>query len=119
MTAALLKSLALSLALTLILEAAFFLITGKRNKKDLLLLVLANVITNPAVVLIYCLSMWFTHLNLIALTAVLELAAVATEGFIYRRYGQDFKRPYLFSLAANGVSFGCGLLLQLLLGGLS
>ena len=113
MSRELLTALAISLGTTLILEAGFFLLAGKRNKKDLLLLVSVNVITNPVVVLLYWLSVLYTDLNSIAVKAALELFAVLTEGLYYKKYGQDFKRPYLFSLAANAVSFGIGVLIQL------
>ena len=43
----------------------------------------------------------------------LELFAVLTEGFYYKKYGRCFRRPYLFSLAANMVSFGIGELIQI------
>ena len=109
----LLSALAISLGATLVLEAGFFSLAGKRNKKDLLLLILVNVITNPAVVLLYWLAALYTDLNSIAVKAALELLAVLTEGYYYKKYGQGFRRPYLFSLAANAVSFGIGVLIQL------
>ncbi|MCL1846761.1 MAG: hypothetical protein FWF91_02195 [Coriobacteriia bacterium] len=114
MSQVLLTSLALSLLATLALEAGFFWLTGKRNKRDLLLLLLANLVTNPAVVLLLYLTQWFTTLNYIAVTVVLEFSAVFIEGWYYKNYGQEFKRPFLFSLAANAFSFGIGLLLQLI-----
>lgn len=107
-------SLAVSLALTLILETCFYFIVGKRNKKDLLLLLLANVLTNPAVVLLYWLSVLYTDINEVIVKAVLEISAVLVEWICYRRYAQDIKRPFLFSLGANAFSFTIGVLLQLL-----
>lgn len=50
MNAQLLTSLAYSLLLTLIIETSFFLIIGKRRKKDLILVCLVNILTNPPVV---------------------------------------------------------------------
>lgn len=108
----LLAALAISLALTLVIEVCFFILTGKRNKKDLLLTVAVNVVTNPVVVLLFWLSALYTDWNRVAVMVPLELFAVCTEGYYYRRYGQDFKRPYLFSVAANAVSFIIGVLLQ-------
>jgi len=114
MERALLVSLALSLALTIILESGFFLLTGKRNKKDLLLVALVNVMTNPAVVLLYWLVAAYSDFNWIITIAVLEVLAVLTEGYIYKKHGQEFKRPYGFSLFANMVSYGTGLLVQMM-----
>ena len=112
MNGELLSALGISLASTLILEAGFFLLIGKRNKKDLLLVIMVNIITNPAVVLLYWLAVLYTDINKIFTTAALEVFAVAAEGYYYKKYGWDFKRPYLFSLAANAFSLGVGMLVQ-------
>lgn len=112
MTSELLAALAMSLALTLVLEIGFFLLVGKRNKKDLLLVGMVNTITNPAVVLLFWLSAYYSDWNRVAVMIPLELLAVCAEGYYYRKYGQDFKRPYLFSTVANAFSFGIGILLQ-------
>ena len=108
-------ALALSLSLTLALETGFFFLAGKRNGKDLLLVILANVLTNPVVVLTYWLAAMFTDWNLVVVIVPLELSAVFVEGFCYKKYGLGFKRPYLFSAGANAFSYGVGLLMQMLL----
>ena len=114
MSEAILKSLAISLALTVILEAGFFLLSGKRNKKDLLLVLLVNVLTNPIVVLLYWLTTLYTDLSATLAVIPLEIIAVFAEGHYFRKYGQEFKRPYLFSLAANAFSFTIGAVLNML-----
>lgn len=111
----LLFALGISLGLTLLLEALFFLLCGKRDRWDFLLLLLVNVLTNPAVVLLHALAALYTAWSLTAVKAVLEILAVLTEGYCYKRYGGNFKRPLLFSLGANAFSFGCGVLLQIFL----
>ena len=115
MIPALLSSLAASLLLTLVLETGFFLLVGKRAKKDLLLVVLVNVLTNPVVVLSYWLVAAYTDLNPTIAIISLELLAVLAEGHYYGRYGRGFKRPYLFSVGANAFSFGAGMLIQFLI----
>ena len=45
----------------------------------------------------------------------MELAAVLTEGAIYRARADWLRRPFLFSLAVNAFSYLTGLLLNLLL----
>jgi len=107
-----LSSLALSLTLTVALEAGFFLLVGKRDKKDLLLLLLVNVITNPVVVLSYWLATFYTRLDTRVILIPLELFAVFTEGCYYKKYGRSFRRPFLFSVAANMFSFWSGVLIQ-------
>ena len=102
-----------SLALTIVIEAGFFLALRKRNKRDLLLVILVNVITNPVVVLLFWLAALYTDWNRNLVIVPLEIFGVLTEWFFYKKYGAEFSRPFLFSLSANAVSFGAGLLLQL------
>jgi hypothetical protein len=120
MNQALINSLAISLFLTTMLETGFFLIAGKlfiskHDKKDLLLVVLVNVLTNPAVVLLYWLTELYTDWNTVIVLIPLELFAIFTEGYYYKKYGGNFNRPYLFSAAANIFSYGIGVLIQLLI----
>ena len=111
-------SLALSLALTLALEIGFYLLfgntalSGKRSKRNLLLVVLVNTLTNPIVVLLYSLAAMYTQWNMAAVLILLELFAILAEGCYYRKYGDGFRRPYLFSAAANMFSFWVGMLIQ-------
>lgn len=112
MNTKLLAALGISLVLTLALETAFFLLTGKRNRKDMLLVVLVNVLTNPIVILLYWLAVLYANWSPVIVAALLELFAVLAEGFCYKKYGQAFRRPYLFSAAANAFSYGIGVLLQ-------
>ncbi len=110
MTETLLLSLGVSLAATLLLEGAFALVWGLR-KKDLLLCMLVNVLTNPVVVLCYHLAKWYLPLPLWAATLGLELWAVATEAWLYSTRGEKIRRPVLFAVLVNGFSYGVGLLL--------
>ena len=100
--------------MTVILELGIFFITGKRSKDDALLVLLANTLTNPVVVFLCWGTVIFSDIHYTAVIIPLELLAVLCEGWIYKRKGDDFKRPYLFSTCANAFSFGSGLLLQLL-----
>ena len=113
MIGSLLFSLALSLALTLLLESGFFLLIGKRDRRDLALLLLVNVLTNPVVVLSYWIVTLYTDWNINLIMIPFELIAVLAEGWYYRKYGCGFKRPFLFSLGANAFSFGIGMIMQL------
>lgn len=110
MTRHILLSLAGSLALTLMVECGFALIVGKRGRA-LLLTALVNILTNPAVVLISLVWQLYALPLYPAAVLALELLAVFTEGFIYKKSREGFSRPYLFSLAANALSFGLGLIL--------
>ena len=110
MTAALydlLFTFAWCLSLTVAAELIFALICGIRGRRDLLLVALVNVITNP----------WVVFLNRFAAqpsdhpTAVLlllEAGAIAAEALIYRRYALTIKRCWLFSAGANAFSVFIG-----------
>ena len=108
-------SLITSLALTIALEVGFFLLTGKRDKKDMLLVILVNVVTNPVVVLLYWLASLYTNWNLVLVIIPLEIFAILVEGYCYNKYGRGFKRPYIFSAAANMFSYWMGVLIQFLI----
>ena len=112
MSGELIFALAISLVLTMALEAGFFFLAGKKNKKDLLLLVMVNILTNPAVVVLYWLMVSHTDWHRDIIKVPLEIFAVLTEGYYYKKYGKDFKHPYLFSGAANAFSFLVGAIIQ-------
>lgn len=110
----LLRSLALSLALTLLLELSAAAVFGLRRPKALLLVALVNILTNPIVVLTLNLSLFFTGESPSwLLMAGLEIAAFLTEGFLYRnRLTWKYRDPFLLSLILNTISFFGGLLLS-------
>ena len=103
----LLPALGVSLVLTLILESVFGLIWGVKGRRDRLLLLLVNVVTNPIVVTLhYCVSSrWLFVL-------VLEVCAVLAEWLAYRKWGKTVRPAFLFSLCANCFSYFCGVLLN-------
>ena len=105
----LLTALLVSLLLTLLLECAFAFVAGARTPRRLLLVALVNVLTNPPVVML-C-----TLFPSPLLTAAMELAAVLTEGLIYRARADWLRRPFLFSLAINAFSYLTGLLINRIL----
>ena len=112
MNSQLVYTLIMSLFLTLVLEVFFFYLSRKRNRIDLLLLIMVNIITNPLVVIIHWLMVAYTSLNITITTLALEALAVYSEGLYYKKYAKDITRPFLFSLGANLFSFLIGVLLQ-------
>lgn len=123
MTGYILEMFGVSLALTLAIEMVVALIFKLRGR-DLCLVLLANVLTNPAAVLLAWLfgscgdvygafdggfgGVWPT----ILFYFVLEMAVVITEGWIYRRRMDSLRHPLAFSLIANGCSFLIGKILE-------
>lgn len=98
----------LSLGLTLLVEGIVGWCFGLRSRKQLLLLVLVNILTNPAAVWLHV----FAGIPQIHI----EIAVVIIECYVYYifRRSHQFAHPLLLSLTANGVSWGLGMLIQML-----
>lgn len=107
--------LAISLLLTLAVEMPFAYLWGLRGRRDLTLAVLANVLTNPAVVLLYYLIVSVTGWTRFGVQLPLEAAATTVEAWCYLRCGEDIRHPVKLAICANGLSYGVGLLLNLTL----
>ena len=101
MAEALLISLGVSLSLTLVTELVYALVWGVRGR-DIWLVVLMNIMTNPTVVTIHFMFPAFPIL-------ILEAAVVGAEGLCARG---RIRQPWLYALLANTLSFSVGLLLQ-------
>lgn len=109
----LVKMFGVSLGLTLVIEEVAALVWGIRKRKDLLLICLVNIMTNPAAV--FLAWIWRMYMppgaGKIVFYLLVEAAVVITEGRIYRAYLQGSRHPMKYSLAANGCSFFLGLLI--------
>ena len=106
--------LAGSLALTLVLEELFALLWGLRGRRELTVVALVNVLTNPPVVFLHHSAVGLLGWNAAVVTAVLETAAVLVEWRCYRLCSQQLRRPFLFALLANALSYGTGCVINLL-----
>ena len=102
-------SLFVSLSLTLAAET-LFTAAVKKDPSDILLSVLANIATNPLVNVLHMIFVLHLGLPAALVVAVLEISAVGAEALLYRACSKNFRRPLLFSLAANGISFSLGLI---------
>ena len=101
-------SLSVSLALTLVLELGLALVWGVK-RGDLLLVALVNVLTNPAVVLLYTLTNLWAPTWRLPITLALEVGAILIEGWLFAKRS-DIRFPWAFALCANLCSFVVGLL---------
>jgi len=108
-----LKDLAIALAMTLVLEWAFTWLWGVNDADDYKLVGLVNVLTNPAVNLLFALLVRLWGLPMLPVMIALEVSAIAVEWLCYHVLS-DIYRPFLFSLCANAFSFCAGYLLQFL-----
>ena len=114
----LLPGLAISLALTFILELSYAWFWGMRGLHDFLLAAAVNMLTNPIVVFVYYL-VWYRRfaVNRGLVTLGLEIWAVVTEALLYRKYAKTIRRPWLFSLSVNAFSYAAGELINALRAG--
>ncbi len=103
-------SLGVSLTLTLVLESCYAILHRVRGC-DLRLVLLANILTNPVVVLCHQATGRFWPAGLGLVTIVMELWAVGTEGYLYQSRS-NFKHPWCFSVGANLISYTTGYVLQ-------
>ena len=115
MTIIYLRGLILGLVVTELVELAVALGLGFRRPRECLLVLLANCVTNPLVVLLSYLALFHTTLPMVPVVAVLELWAVATEGLCYRWCGMASRQACLLTVTANGVSYLSGLALNYLM----
>ena len=99
--------LLVSLGLTIALEEAFGWLAGVRGWWNRLLIVLVNILTNPAVVFLYYVNDLYLGWNPMIVTVALEAAAAAVEAVCYRSAGK-IRRPWLFSIGANLFSVTLG-----------
>ena len=104
----------IALICTIAFELLFACICGYRNKQTVRVVVLAQIVTNPVVVLLANLSLFYTDWPYLSYLIPLEIAAVCVEWQIYRRCAKAIQKPLLFSLAANAFSYTIGLGLQYL-----
>jgi len=101
----LIKMFGISLLLTLAIELLIALIWGIRGRRKILLVLLVNILTNPAAVLL-C---WLGIPQL-----PVELAVVLTEALIYKDPAWNIRRPVLLAVVCNAISWGTGILIQMM-----
>lgn len=98
------------LVFTIIIEIIVGLLIGIREKKDILNILLVNVLTNPLVVSIpiYVLVKYGYNEQIISLV-ILEVLTVIVEGFIYlKTFNYKKINPFIISLILNLSSYLIG-----------
>ena len=98
-----------ALALTVAIEAAAAFLCGVRTGRGQLVVLLANVITNPLLNAALLLVSFFLSPSLYYwFLAPLEVAVVLAEGRIYQTTLRPKLNPYLLSFLLNAASFLLG-----------
>lgn len=104
------EKLIISLLLTLMLEILFALLWGLR-KRNLLLVVFINLLTNPAVVLWNYLS---CHMGYVICVIIPELTAIVVETVILLYFSKGVKKPLLLGIFINVFSYNAGIILEMI-----
>lgn len=97
-----------SLVLTWLIELTVAAVMGFRDRRSILLVILVNLLTNPAAVLL-------CHLGIPQLPV--ELAVIAVEACVYTSFAKDTRwqipHPIGLSVAANLIAWFAGIILQM------
>ena len=94
----------ISFGLTLLIELPVCWLLGMKRRDQLELVFLVNLLTNPAAV-------WL-HTSAGIPQIPIEFLVVITECYVYHSF--KIRHPLRLSLLANGISWGLGLVLQML-----
>lgn len=101
------------LSSTIVIEISMSLLLGIRNKKDILNVILVNVMTNPLIVSIIMYITYNRIFNLTISIIILEILITLVEGFTYKKVLKfDKINPYVLSLILNISSYFIGELLN-------
>ena len=111
------ESLCVSLVLTLMIELPVSFILGMREKEDFEVVFWVNVLTNPVVVFgANCMILLNNPMAYNIYVAIVEITVVIVEGMVFKRLlTYQKKSPFLISLLNNGISYGLGVVIGLLL----
>ena len=99
---------------TIIIEVLVALILKIRDKKDILNIVLVNIVTNPIVVSVPTLMLVKYGYNIQIITIlILEVLTVIIEGFVYLKVLKYTKiNPFIISFVLNASSYLMGKLIN-------
>ena len=108
-----LTSLFISLISTLLIELPILFMLGVRSRRDILVAVYANVLTNPVVVFLANLLFVFYPSYAWGGISLLEMSAFLTEGFVFKScFSQKNLNPWVLSFLANLISFETGIVIS-------
>ena len=108
---------AVSLGLTIIIECSIARVWGLKSRKEMLLVLLVNILTNPAAV--FCVWICNGYLGRefsFLFQCVIEFVVVVVEAKVYSGFGREegwnIKKPLQFSIIVNMISWLSGVVLQ-------
>jgi len=103
-----------SLFFTILIELCVALLLRIKNKKDIINIILVNVVTNPIVVLFpYIVGLHHGNTYRYITLLSLEIMAIIFEGFIYNKFLKYNKlNSYILSLILNIASYILGIFIN-------
>ncbi len=106
------KSLTISLILTITLEILISYVLGIRKKEDFKIVILVNIYTNPIVVLLSNIVQLMNNKLLYYCSIfILEIGAIVIEAIILKKYLKENINPVRLSIYINVFSFCIGIVL--------
>lgn len=102
------KILLNNLLIVFIIEIPTAVVLGARKPKQIITVTLANVITNPVVVLFNLFVLLFAVGWSVPAIILSEILAVVAEGLIFSAFKVFKKNAFLVSLVLNSASFLAG-----------
>lgn len=110
-----LEMFAVSLGMTIVLEALVMIVLGEHSKKNMLLLLLINIFTNPMAVYLAYVGNYLTRLSDVVIQLPIEIFVILVEVGIYKWFSKDenwyIKKPIWLGVLANIVSWSIGLMM--------
>lgn len=104
------------LVLTIVVELLVARLLGIKNKQELLIIIAAQIFTNPIAVFITsaCIDWTADSAQYYGCIVAVELAVIIVEGLIYKLKGVS-STPWRFSILCNLASVSVGILIQTLI----
>lgn len=101
------------LVLTIVVELFVARLLGIKNKQELLIIIAAQIFTNPIAVFITsaCIDWTADSAQYYACVVAVELAVIIVEGLIYKLKGVS-SAPWRLSILCNLASVSVGILIQ-------
>ena len=109
--------IAVNLLLVMIIEVPLAIALGVRRRRNIKTVLYTNCISNPIVVTILFLMLHFhvTYAIMNFTVIAMEVIVVLCEGLVYRKLLPRGRwNPFVLSLILNAVSFGTGIVMDLL-----
>lgn len=104
------------LILTIVVELFVARLLGIKNKQELLIIIAAQIFTNPIAVFITsaCINWTADSVQYYGYVVAVELAVIIVEGLIYKLKGVS-SAPWRLSILCNLASVSVGILIQTLI----